>query len=141
MHWRWPGFAQGQFHRYPGAVGIQVFQLDLAIVFADDSITDAETEAGALAHGLGGVEGIQGPVYVGESRTTVLQFDDCPISAREGAQGNPLGLRFRFHRIDGVVYEIQQDLLELVLSDRNFGQIRPDIHNQFQAVRAQVVFA
>ena len=45
-------------------------------MFLDDAVADAESEAGALADALGGIEGIEDAVGFLDAGTGVLKFSD-----------------------------------------------------------------
>ena len=52
---------------------LQIHGLDIAAMFLGDAITDAQTQAGSLAHGLGGIERIENTVRISEARSIVIK--------------------------------------------------------------------
>ena len=89
----------------------------------NNSVANAQSQACALAHRLGRVERVKGAVQIGESGPRVFHFQVGAVSSLQCAYSDLAWLGFALHRIDGVVEQVQQNLLELVFIDRHTRQI------------------
>ena len=83
-------------------------------MFLDDSVADTQPEAGSLAHRLGGVEGIENPAWILDSRTAVVEFHAHERILLEHAHFQHATAAALHHRIKRVVDHIQEDLLQLM---------------------------
>src|SRR5579859_912955 len=86
---------------------------DLAAMILDDSIDDAETQAGALSHGLGGIEGVENTLRIAYPRTGVGELNDQFVPASHG--GNLQGTAAGFiESVNRVLNDLDKNLKQLV---------------------------
>ena len=73
----WVGGYQGEPHGEGGALSGFGFDFEGTAVGGDDAVADGEAQAGALADGLGGEEGVEDAFedIGGDAGTGVLNFD------------------------------------------------------------------
>src|ERR1700752_2568750 len=100
-----------QFESHASAMRVYVRSLNVATMFFDDAVTDAQPQAGAFAHGLGGIERIEGAAGVGEAGHSVFKAQYDAISAELSLYADSL-LADAFQSVDGIVEEVDEDLLE-----------------------------
>src|SRR5271168_3030776 len=127
----------GEFQADAGAEGLLVVQHDFAAGFLDDAVADAEAEASTFAHRLGGEERIERAVQVAEAGAGIVEADENAIALARGGNGNG-ALRAFFHRVNRIVQNIQQYLLQLVLADGNARKLRLDVQLHANAELADV---
>ncbi len=81
---------------------------------ANDSVTNAQAEAGALGCLFGGVKRIKDAFGVGDSSSVVGNGDLDVLFAAAGVNNNAPPLSRVLNRVVGVVQYIQEDLLQLL---------------------------
>ena len=86
---------------------------NLAAVFLNDSVADAEAEAGALADRLGCVEGVEDAFGFAKAGARVRKIEDDAAAFSAHADGERTSAD-GFHGVDGIVDQIEEDLEELV---------------------------
>src|SRR6266436_1854383 len=74
-----------QFNSETRARGLHIVHADGAPMLRDDSITDAQTESGAFAHWLGGVERVEHTRCVLHTRPAILEFHNQVVIFRPRA--------------------------------------------------------
>ena len=96
-------------------------------MFFHDAVADAESEAGAFAHALGGVEGIEDALgifdsgaVVGELRTNVSAHGRDTNLELAGAPGLKNG-------VDRVVDDVQEYLLDLMRIGDDQSRLRKEL--------------
>src|SRR6516225_3783086 len=102
-----------QLNRDPGTIGLQVLYSKITTVLFGNPMANAESQSGALAGGLSGVESVQSAAQIGETRAAVFYFDDGLLSILESADRYPL-VGNAFQRIAGIIHDIEQDLLQFI---------------------------
>src|SRR5215472_1496944 len=105
-----------------GAMRVEVLGVDSAVVLFHRAVAHAQAQAGALPHGLGGIERIEDAVEVAEARAGIAE-----------AHHDFLGLEVSFHqdflfrclfdRLRGVGEKIHKDHFELAFINGNARQI------------------
>src|SRR5208283_4786362 len=68
-------FHHRQFQRDAPAMGRDVFDSEIAPAALGDSVADAQSQARAFAHRLGGVERIERAAEIGEPRARIFHLD------------------------------------------------------------------
>ena len=120
---------------------LPVARHDFSAMFLDDPVADAQPQAGALAHRLGGIEGIENSAGVLDSRTAVIELHAHVSVFLEATHfQHPAAARLH-HGIEGVVGNVQEDLLELMRIGHHRGQVVGNVAFQRDIVDLQIVFA
>ena len=107
----------------------------------DDAVADAEPQACTFADRLRSVEGIEGAIHVSKTRAAVFDFDDGAAMTLEGANRNLFQRAAAFDGVNGIVHQVEQNLLELVLVHGYPRQVWFDVGCEIYVMRAQVVLA
>src|SRR5438105_4864107 len=86
--------------------------LNMAAVFLDDAVADAQAQARPLAQRLGGEEGVKNAVPNSRINTVavVLDVDLDAVLRRPGANDHPAPLGAG---VDGVGHQVEYDLINL----------------------------
>ena len=121
------GDCGGELEADAGAEGLLVAQYDFAAGFLDDAVADTEAEAGAFAHRLGGEERVEGAVQIAEAGAGIIEAEEYAVALARREYGDRALCAF-FHRVNRVIQNIKQHLLEFVFADGNARQIRRDVH-------------
>src|ERR1019366_1089929 len=107
----------------------------------DDPVADAQPKAGSLAHRLGGIEGIENPAGVLDSRTAVIELHAHKGIFLERAHFQHTAAADLHHGIERVVDNVQEDLFQLVRIGHDGGQVIGNFAFQRNVVDLQIVFA
>src|SRR5579859_8050499 len=138
---RLPGHLRGgQFDGDGGAVGVEVLGVDFAVVFFHRAVAHAQAQAGALAHGLGGIERIEDAVEVAEAGSGVAEAHD-----------NFPGVEVSFHQdflfrrlldsLRRVGEKIHENHFELAFVDGNARQVRRKVQFKTDARLLPLILA
>ena len=110
-------------------------------MFGDDSVADAQTEASALADRLGSVEGVENARRICYAGAAIRELNE-EMGAFHARFHPKIALRAFFQDgVDGVIDEVQEDLLELVGIRGRMGKIRSEIQMHAVLAHAQVIIA
>src|SRR4029077_20834976 len=99
--------------RAPALVRIVPAQ-DFATMGAHDAVANAQTEAGAFAGLLGGVEGIEDPLGIGNSGSVVSDGHFNGITPQLCANRDASAVPGLLDRVIRVIEEVQENLLQLL---------------------------
>ena len=110
-------------------------------MFLDDPVTDAQPKAGSFAHRLSGVEGIENPARVLDSRAAVIELHAHEGVFLEDAHFQQTAPATLHHGIERVVDNVQEDLLQLVRIGHHRGHVPGNFAFQRDVVDLQIVFA
>src|SRR5512143_3622491 len=105
-----------------GSAGLRAHINSPVMPLHDDAMRDTEAQARSLAGRLGGEKGIENVRADGvrHARAGIFHLDSDPLIIVAGSQRD---VAFAVHRIDGVVYEVRPDLIELAAVSVNAGQV------------------
>src|SRR5581483_6511884 len=106
----------------------------------DDSIADAQAEARAFADWLGCIKRVEGTIDISEAWTTVLDFKNRALSPGKGSQGDALVGARTLDGIDGIVYQIEENLLKLVFIHGYRRQVGRYVNRDLQIAGTHMVF-
>ena len=104
---------------------------NFAAMFRHNSIADAQTQASSLANRFRGVERIEHPGNFLHSGSIVDELDDQAVRIRILRRSHPqfaVGLHSQ-DRVDRIVQDVQEHLLQLMRIGRNLRQIFRRIHD------------
>src|SRR5450755_1493341 len=87
---------------------------DLSAVGANDSVADAQAQAGALGGLFGGVEGIEDAFGIWNSGAVVGDGDFDVLVTAAGVNDDMPALSSVLYRVVGVVQDVEEDLLQLL---------------------------
>jgi hypothetical protein len=96
---------------------------DLPAVILHDSVDCAQAEAGALADGLGRIEGIEDTMRLFDSGAAIGKLDDDLISLLSGDHLQRASVAF-FEGVKSVFEDLDEGLKELMTVSPNPGQVR-----------------
>src|SRR5581483_12487493 len=102
------------------------------------SVADTESKPGALAYGLGCVEGIEGAIHIGKTWAIVFKADDDLLILLYAIDFNFLLFK-ALYRVYSVIENVQQNLFQLVFVDGRLGKIGLDVGHDFHSVALHVV--
>src|SRR5713101_10014533 len=94
---------------------------DLPAVLLDQSVANAQTEPGALAHRLGGVKRIEHQLRLLYAGARIAELDHYIRALAHRANGQHAAAHF-FHRIHGVADDVEENLQQLIGVAANAGQ-------------------
>ena len=121
-------------------VGIVVAE-NLAAVLLHDAVADAEAEAGSLADLLGGEEGIENAVGMGDAVAVVAERNFHGVAGFGGHDLDAGGAADFMNRVVGVVQDVEENLLQLVSVADDIGQSFVEMFDDIDAVTVEVVRA
>src|SRR6266849_4330427 len=110
-------------------------------MFADDSVADAQAEAGSLPYFLGSEEWIKDAVRIGNTVAVIAERDLDEILQACGHDFNtrqPAGLAYR---VIGIVNNVKEDLLQLMGIANHIGQILIEELDHIDAMTGEVIRA
>src|ERR1700720_818947 len=108
-------------------------------MFLDDAVADAQTEAGSLSHLLGGEEGIENAVGMGDAVAIVAERDFHGIASLGRHDLDARRAAYGVHGVVGVVEDIKKDLLQLMRVTDDIGQAFIKVLDNFDAMTIEVV--
>src|SRR6202011_3158639 len=108
-------------------------------MFLDDAVADAQTEAGSLADLLGGEEGIENAVGMGDAVAIVAERDFHGIPGPGRRDLDARRAAYGVHGVVGIVEDIEKDLLQLVRVTNDIGQSFIKVLDDFDAMTIEVV--
>ena len=114
---------------------------DLPAVLFDDAITDAEAQPSSLPDRLCRIERIENAMRILDTRAVVGELNTNAIAHLESANPNFSGTITFGYRVDGVVENIQKNLLELVEIGADFRQLGVELAVHLNAMDFQIVLA
>jgi len=116
-------FVEGEPDAEGGATADLAFKLDATAVGTDDTLNDHQAQAGALL--LGGVEGLEDAVdlLLRNAAAGVSHANPDAVGALAGLQGERAAFG---HGLQGILDEVDEDLLDLRRVDRGDGQLARD---------------
>jgi hypothetical protein len=119
-------------------VGIVVAK-NFACMLLHNAVADAEAEAGSLADLLGGEEGIEDAIGMGNAVSVVGErnFDGIADSGADDLDAG--GTADFMHGVIGVVQDVQENLLQLVGVTDDIGQSLIEMFDDFHSVTVEVV--
>src|SRR6185312_10018665 len=127
-----------QFQNNTRAAVGQIGCLDFTTVLLHDAIADAEAEPGSLAHGLGGVKGIEDAVWIAKARAIIVKVQQNTISVPQRFNADHFPGP-SFQRVNGVVEQVEQNLLELIFVESDWRKIRLYLYLQLHIMVADVI--
>src|ERR1700674_1237835 len=105
----------------------------------DDAVADAQTEAGSLSHLLGGEEGIENAVRMGDAVAIVAERDFHGIAGLGCRDLDARRAAYGVYGVVGVVEDIEKDLLQLVRVTNDIGQSFIKVLDDFYAMTIEVI--
>src|SRR5579863_1817779 len=117
----------GELYDEEGAAFGPVLASNLAVVFLNDAIDCAQTEAGAFADWFGCVEGIEDALGLADARAGVGEL-------QHGLAAQPVGDDFEraaagfFQRVHGILDDLDEGLKQLVGVALHAGKVRRNRH-------------
>src|SRR6195256_591758 len=112
---------------------------NLAGMLLDDAVANAQTEAGSLSHLLGGEEGIENAVGMGDAVAIVAERDFHGIAGLGRHDLDARRATYGVHGVVGVVKDIEKDLLQLVRVTNDIGQSFIKVLDDFHAMTIEVI--
>src|SRR5579871_1171825 len=131
----------GDFERDARTLGRQVFNFQISATALGDCVTDAQSEAGALAFRLGGIEGVEGAAEIGKTGARVIHLNEDAGAGVIGANRDLTNARRVVQRVSRIVEKIQQNLLDFIFIDGERRQIGSYVGFYLQVRRSNAVFA
>jgi hypothetical protein len=120
------------------SVGIVVAE-NLSTVLLHDAIADAKTKSGSLADFLGGEEGIEDAVGLGDALAVVAEGDFDSIAGFRAHDFDAGGATDFMDCVVGVVQNVEKDLLKLVGIAINVGKSFVEVLDNIDAVAVEIV--
>src|SRR5258708_19384224 len=118
----------------------KIFRMDLSAVFLHDTVTDAQTQTRAFTDRFGCVKGIKDTIHVSESIAIIVKTQRHSAIVAAGLDAYFLA-GIALQGIDGIIQQIQQNLLELVFIQRHMRQPRLNLYLDVYILVEQMVFA
>src|ERR1700693_4099328 len=130
-----------------GAAGVAgiVPAENFSTMSAHDPVTDAKSQAGALAHLFGGEERVKNSVGLGDSGAVVderyFYGIDFGIDGAAGAYGDFAVIARFLNGVVGVVQDVQEDLLQLLSVAKRGRQVFVEFFDNLHAMAGKIVTA
>src|SRR5215472_11545188 len=110
-----------------GIVAAQNF----SVVRLNDSVTDAQTQAGSLSDGLRREKRIENAVWVRNAGTVVPEMNLGVLRGRSRLDFDPAGTPGLLDGVEGIVENVKKHLLELMRIGNDEGRIRGQALDDF----------
>src|SRR5215469_6429414 len=106
---------RGQTNFYDRAAGFGVARGNFSAMLLDDSVANAQAQASALAHALGGIKRFEDSMWLFQPGAGILKLDDyfflCRLHQNLQAALGGVWLFVVHHRVQRIVDNIEKDLL------------------------------
>src|SRR3977135_3129229 len=104
-----------QAHDKGRSFGVQIVVThNFSTMFADDSVTDTEPQAGSLPNFFGGKKWIKNAIRIGNAGTVIAERDFHERSVAGAHDLNPRRAPCFADRIVGVIENVEEHLLQLL---------------------------
>src|SRR5208337_3710887 len=129
-----------QLNDHGGSVGLEVLRINVAIVFFDGAVTDAQAQTRSLTHGLRSVERIERATHVGESSSRIAEPHDNFLAYQVPFHPDTFLLSF-LEGIRGVAVQAHEHALELAFIQWHRRQILRKTHFHVDSTALQLMLA
>src|SRR5262249_49245158 len=119
---------------------MQIVGADVAGMLLDYPVADAEAKTSSLSRAFGSKERIENAIQVGKSRAIVAESHNHLVALECGFNRDLLLLQIA-DRVQGVVEDVQEHLLEHVLLDHYAGKISGNLCSELNSLTAEFVGA